>query len=115
MKFLRLNLDEHRRDKNDAEDRGADQIAGALGFVGGFAEPRHGHGVASGFTESGGEDFDDPEAERNQRDFGDEVSGLFGHYSTGTQACSCHHSTRASLLPRKILRSARAMLATRIG
>ena len=36
-------------------------------------------------------------------------------HSVGSQACSCHQSARDSLLPRKMLRSARAMLATRMG
>ena len=36
-------------------------------------------------------------------------------YSAGIQAWSCHQAARDSLLPRKILRSARAMFAARMG
>jgi hypothetical protein len=36
---------------------------------GGFAEPAHGDAVAAGFTKRGGENLDDPEAERDRGDF----------------------------------------------
>jgi len=42
-------------------------------------------------------------------------SAINKSYSAGSQAWSCHQAARASLLPRKMLRSARAILATRIG
>ena len=50
-------------------------------MVGRFAEPGHGDGVAAGLAERGCEDLDDPEAERDRRDFGERFGTGFviGH------------------------------------
>ena len=67
MKFSGLYLYEHRDEKNDAEDSRANEITGAVGVGGRFAEPRHGYGVAAGFAERCGENLNDPERKRNLR------------------------------------------------
>lgn len=52
---------------------------------------------------------------RSQTEFGNDRFEFSGRYSAGTHACSCHQAASDSLLPRNILRSARGMLATRMG
>ena len=76
VKFLRLDLHEHRGNENDAEDCRADKIAGALGFGGSFAQPRHGDGVAAGLAQRGRQDLDDPEEQRYLWNLGNELRFL---------------------------------------
>jgi len=73
MKFFRPDLHQDRDDKNDPEDSRSDKVAGALRLSGSFAKPRHGYGVAAGFAERCREDLNDPEHERNLRNFTNNV------------------------------------------
>jgi len=73
VKFFCPDLHQDRDDKNDAEYSRANKIAGALCLTGSFAEPRHGHCVATGFPERCCEDLNDPERKRNLRNFTNNV------------------------------------------
>src|SRR5205085_5462509 len=65
----RPDLNPHQCGQQDTEDRGADQIAvhsRSSGVGRRLAKPGHADGVAAGLAERGGEDLDDPEAQRDR-------------------------------------------------
>ena len=78
MKLLRLDLDEHRGNKNNAKYRRADEIALACRRIGSFAQPGHGNGVTAGLAQRSSENLNDPEYQRYLRYFCGKV--LFVHF-----------------------------------
>jgi hypothetical protein len=73
MKFFRSDLYQHSDDKNDAKDSCPNKVARALRLGGRFTQPRHGYGVACGFTERRRQDLNDPKHERDLRNFTNNV------------------------------------------